>query len=48
MIAPGRLLLYVRTGVVGPVLATKQLYARGDFQGSDMPVSANSEHIRMI
>jgi len=37
MAALGRLLLYVITGVEGPVLAAKQLYVRGDFQGSDMP-----------
>ena len=30
------------TGVEGPVLATKQLYVSGDFQGSNMPVSARS------
>ena len=42
MTATGRLLLYVMTGVAGPVLAAKQLYAGCDFQGSDMPESAYS------
>ena len=35
-----RLPLYIMTGVEGPVLATKQLYARGDSLGSEMPESA--------
>ena len=41
----GRLVsLYAITGVEGPVLGSKQLYAGGDFQGSNMPVSATSGH----
>jgi hypothetical protein len=30
------------TGFEGPVLATKQLYVRGDYQESDLPESAYS------
>ena len=32
------------TRAEGQVLAAKQLYAGGDFQGSDLPESATSRH----
>ena len=47
MSAIGRLLLYVMTRVEGPVLAAKQLYARGYFQGSDMPESARRRNLAL-
>jgi hypothetical protein len=43
-----RLPLYIMTGVEVPVLAAKQLHARGDFQGSDMPESATSRPLLCV
>ena len=42
MTACDRLLLYVMTGVEGPVLSCKRLLARCDFKGDDVALSARS------
>ena len=40
--ARGRLLLYIITSAEGPVLRSKLLFTKRDFQQYDMPESANS------
>jgi len=42
--AAGRLLLYVITGVEVPVLASKQLFTRIDFQRNEGLEAANRRH----